>query len=89
MSTTRHHSRPRAHNRRPAAPSGAPNTAPVAAPTAAETAARAATAAASGFNELGVPRDLVDALVAMDRPNPFPVQNLTLAEHQQCLSDCA
>ena len=80
MSTTRHHSRPRARNRRPAAPSGAPNTAPVAAPTAAETAARAATAAASGFNELGVPRDLVDALVAMDRPNPFPVQTLTLAD---------
>lgn len=89
MSTTRHNSRPRARNRRPAVPSGAPNTAPVAAPTAAETAARAATAAASGFNELGVPRDLVDALVAMDRPNPFPVQTLTLADslagHDLCV----
>jgi superfamily II DNA/RNA helicase len=33
-----------------------------------------------GFAELGVPEDLVDALIAMDRPTPFAVQRLTLAD---------
>jgi superfamily II DNA/RNA helicase len=33
-----------------------------------------------GFADLGVPADLIDALVAMDRPTPFTVQRLTLAD---------
>jgi len=34
--------------------------------------------AAPSFADLGVPANLVDALVAMDRPTPFPIQAATL-----------
>jgi superfamily II DNA/RNA helicase len=34
--------------------------------------------AAPSFADLGVPANLVDALVAMDRPTPFPIQSATL-----------
>jgi superfamily II DNA/RNA helicase len=36
--------------------------------------------AGKGFLTLGVPDRLVQALVGMDRPNPFPVQSLTLGD---------
>ena len=36
--------------------------------------------AGKGFAALGVPDQLVRALVGMDRPNPFPVQSLTLGD---------
>jgi len=36
--------------------------------------------AGKGFAALGVPDRLVSALVGMDRPNPFPVQSLTLGD---------
>jgi len=36
--------------------------------------------AGKGFTALGVPERLVRALVGMDRPNPFPVQSLTLGD---------
>jgi superfamily II DNA/RNA helicase len=53
--------------------------------TAARPSAPAATKvidpeAGKGFIALGVPERLVRALVAMDRPNPFPVQSLTLGD---------
>lgn len=34
----------------------------------------------SAFSALGVPENMVRALIAMDRPNPFPVQSATLRD---------
>jgi superfamily II DNA/RNA helicase len=42
--------------------------------------APASRSADGGFMALGVPEDLVIALEEMDRPSPFPVQTLTLAD---------
>lgn len=38
----------------------------------------AATAQTTSFADLGVPAPIVDALVAVDRPTPFPIQTATL-----------
>ncbi|GAA1085102.1 putative ATP-dependent RNA helicase [Tsukamurella sp. TY48] len=38
------------------------------------------TVSAPSFTDLGVPADVVDALVAMDRPTPFPIQADTLPD---------
>ena len=44
--------------------------------------------AGSGFVELGVPEDLVRALVGMERPSPFPVQRMTLADSMRGADLC-
>jgi superfamily II DNA/RNA helicase len=62
-------------------PSGRPTDRGAAEPASRPVSAPVRTAPASGgFADLGVPDDLVLALEGMDRPTPFPVQTLTLAD---------
>lgn len=77
MSTTRHRTRSRSPQARRSAPATRPTPAPQPDPTPARPTSPPAT---GGFAALGVPTDLVEALVAMGRPTPFPVQTLTLGD---------
>ena len=70
---------PRRRHNRPTPANGASSTAtPVRTPVVRED--RSAAASSSGFVALGVPERLVRTLVEMDRPEPFAVQSMTLAD---------
>ena len=70
---------PRRRQNRPTPTNGASATAkPVRTPAVRED--RSAAASSSGFVALGVPERLVRTLVEMDRPEPFAVQSMTLAD---------